>query len=265
MIFMTAAHTDTGPCRETNEDSLIVMRARTGGGEILLAGVCDGMGGLEKGEAASAALVFMLQDWFSRCLPALLRDGLGQELLRTEWRRLAAEADRRIMEHGKRKGIELGTTCAALLLAGDLFFLMNIGDSRIYRITGEAEQLTRDQTRAQMEFEQGLLTADQARRDPGRNLLLQCIGTGPAPEPDFLCGRTEPGQVFLLCSDGFSHELPDSELAAELSLEKLTDEAVMEERLRRLTDLCVARGETDNLSAVLIRICADARPVPQGE
>lgn len=254
MRFLTAMHTETGPCREANEDSMLLMRAETQAGEVALACVCDGMGGLERGEAASAAVVCALRDWFTDRFPALIRSSLHEEAVRKQWSALAMEADRRISDYGIGRKIELGTTCAVILLSEQFWFLMNIGDSRIYRITDSICQLTKDQTWVQREYDLGRMSAEQMRRDPRRNLLLQCIGTGAAVQPDYLCGKTAPGQVFLLCSDGFCHEILPHEFLGTLRPGRLTDQKRMKKKLIELTELGLRRGETDNMSAILIRL-----------
>ena len=78
MHFAAALHTETGPYREKNEDSMLLMQADSSCGQVVMACVCDGMGGLERGEAASAAVVRTMRDWFAERLPGLLA---GQSLL----------------------------------------------------------------------------------------------------------------------------------------------------------------------------------------
>ena len=263
MKFETAVFTDIGPSRAVNEDSMLLMRAETGAGTVLLACVCDGMGGLDLGETASASMIDALHTWFILRLPGLLAEGLREETLADQWKGLAEDADRRIGDYGRQRGKELGTTCAVLLLAGERWFLMNIGDSRIYQIDNDVRQLTTDQTWVQKEFEMGRLTAQQMRTHPRRNLLLECIGTGPLVQPQFRSGRIEGNEAFLVCSDGFCHTLQPDDLAANLHPDHLSDPNMMERQLSGLAKLCLQRRETDNLSAVLIRTCI--QPQRKGE
>ena len=252
MQFAAALHTETGPYREKNEDSLLLMQASCSCGQVLMACVCDGMGGLERGEAASAAVVRMMREWFEKKLPGLLAGGLNGGVLRGQWREAAVRADRRIAAYGHRNGIELGTTCALLLLAGDHYYWMNIGDSRIYRLSDPVCRFTTDQTFVGREVKLGHLTEEEARVHPQRNMLLQCIGTGPAVRPDFGEGKAASGQVFLVCSDGFWHEVTGEEAALRLRSGNLTRTDVLEEILSDLSAVCLERGERDNISAILI-------------
>ena len=252
MHFAAALHTETGPYREKNEDSMLLMQADSSCGQVVMACVCDGMGGLERGEAASAAVVRTMRDWFAERLPGLLAGGLEGQEIRRQWREAAACADRMIAAYGHRNGIELGTTCALLLIAAGHYFWMNIGDSRIYRLSDPVCRLTADQTWVRREVELGHLTEREAVVHPRRNVLLQCIGTGPAVRPDFGEGEAARGQVFLVCSDGFWHEVTEEEAALRLRSRDLTRTEVLEGILSDLSAVCLERGERDNISAILI-------------
>lgn len=255
MKFTSALHTDIGLRKKTNQDSLLLQEAYSSQyGEILFAVVCDGMGGLEKGELASAEVIRAMDQWFKRSLPQLLDGGFQPEALQQQWAALIQEQDRRITDYGDRYRLRLGTTLTALLLIGSRYYIVNAGDSRVYMLTDQVYQLTKDHTLVQMEVDQGRLTPEQAEADSRRNVLSQCIGASDGVFPDFFSGELGSGQVFLLCCDGFRHVITPSEMYRELNWRGLKRESIMQERLVQLTELNKERGETDNISAILIRV-----------
>lgn len=253
MKFLTANHTDVGTRKKTNQDSMLVMQADTDKGQVLLASVCDGMGGLAKGEVASAAMVRAIQDWFANRLPYLLVDGLTPEKLWADWRELVRNTNSKIMEYGRRFHADLGTTCVALLIAENTYYTLNVGDSRIYWITDNIYQLTKDQTYVQQEIDSGRMTYEEAYNHPNRSVLLQCIGASMQVNPAFGQGQTGPGQVFMLCCDGFRHVILPQEFYDSMRPNVLTDEKIMKQQLENLVKLNIQRGEVDNISAILVR------------
>ena len=104
MNFLTAFHTDVGTRKKTNQDSMIIMQAQTEKGNVLFASVCDGMGGLAKGEVASAAMVNAFAGWFEKQLPALLNGSaqktIQEEKLWEQWSSLIERTSRSIESYG---------------------------------------------------------------------------------------------------------------------------------------------------------------------
>lgn len=255
MKFLTAVHTDVGLRKKTNQDSVLVMQADTSAGPVLLASVCDGMGGLAKGEVASAAMVHVLADWFTNSFPVLLSNGFDAEALRLDWEHLVSDTARRITAYGASIHVDMGTTAAVFLVVGDTYYIMNIGDSRVYALTDRLYQLTKDQTYVQREIDMGRMTFEQAASDPQRNVLLQCIGASAVIQPDFFAGRLAPEQTYLLCCDGFRHVIQPQEIYQALGPSAVSDEESMHSALVNLTELNKKRREEDNISAILIRTC----------
>ena len=241
-----------------NQDSMLVLEAQTDRGNILFAAVCDGMGGLSKGETASAAMIRAFEGWFRDDLPALIdqtRAGaLAEDRLRDQWTCLIEGTSRRIEAYGRELHIELGTTASALLLWGGDYYTLNVGDSRVYLLSDRICQLTKDQTYVQRELDAGRMTYEESLTDPMRNVLLQCIGAGGAVSPVFSHGKTAAGQVFLLCSDGFRHVISPEEFYQACYPPRMTGEDGMEQSIVDLTRLNMERGENDNISAILVKI-----------
>ena len=255
MRFMTAHCTDVGLKKQTNQDSMLIQTASSKKyGEIAFAIVCDGMGGLEKGELASAVLIRAMADWFRFELPRLLDQGFAPERLKEQWEMVIHEQDRKISEYGYQNHLRMGTTITALLIIGQSYYIVNVGDSRIYLLTDQIFQLTKDHTLVQMEMDQGRLTSEQAAVDPRRSVLLQCVGASEGVVPDFFAGNAASKQVFMLCCDGFRHVIKPSEFYQSLNYRTLKNEQVMQQKLQELLELNKQRGETDNISAILVRV-----------
>ena len=122
MGFLSVVHSDRGIKKNTNQDSVLIKEASTDYGDVMLAVVCDGMGGLAKGEVASAALIKAFSMWFEVQFPELLyrrrtADGINRMELENEINKLILDVNQRIADHGKISHIAMGTTAAVLLMA----------------------------------------------------------------------------------------------------------------------------------------------------
>ena len=114
------------------------------------------------------------------------------------------------------------------------------------------EQLTTDQTFVAREVKKGTMTPEQARIDKRRNMLLQCVGASAKIEPEVLSGKTEKG-VYMLCTDGFRHEITEQEIQKYLKPSALKKKDTMQKNIRYLIDQAKNRQEKDNISAVVIK------------
>ncbi len=261
--YTVAAHSDVGTTKAVNQDSLTVKVANTMNGEAACAVICDGMGGLEQGEVASTAVVRAYEQWFLRELPQLLARGFSEKQLEQVWMRLANDCNVRIADYSREQKAPMGTTLTAMLLLEGRYYISHVGDCRVYVMGNGMEQLTADQTYVAREVALGHMTPEQAQTDARRNVLLQSIGTVNCVKPDFLMGDFYDDDTFLVCSDGFRHKLTDVELYdyCHTSLEgmewfvenRLNNSHFMNGRLRYLVENIKARGERDNISAVLIK------------
>lgn len=254
MNFLTAFHTDVGIKKKTNQDSLLIHQAQTDAGNVLLAVICDGMGGLAKGEVASACMIQNFSNWFQQELPSMLSAGLQPEALRESWERLVNQVNHKITNCSIKQNVSMGTTCVALLIVNTTYYIMNIGDSRIYLISDNIYQLTKDQTYIQREMDAGRMTYEQAMVDPQRNVLLQCIGASPVVQPDFYMGEVSINQCYMLCTDGFRHVITPQEFYQYLNPVAATDSATMQRNLAYITEMNKQRNETDNITSALIRV-----------
>lgn len=254
MDFVTAFCTDVGIKKETNQDSMLLQRADTDYGPVLFAAVCDGMGGLAKGEVASAEAVRMLSAWFCRDFPKILYEEFNEAVLKNSLYTLVEDTSSKIGRYGSKIGINLGTTIVALLIACGRYFIVNVGDSRAYRITSQIEQLTHDQTVVQREIDMGRLTPEEAYVDPRRSVLLQCVGATDHVVPDFYSGTVSGNENFMLCCDGFRHVIAPEEFYEGLNPQAAATQQQLQANLQYFVDTNKYRQETDNISALLIHL-----------
>lgn len=256
MSYLAAVHTDQGLVKKINQDSLCVMEAQTSAGQILMAVICDGMGGLEKGEVASASVARAFSEWFTQELPTQVTGVNYWSEIKSRWRQLLLDENQKISRYGRAQGVQLGTTVSAFLLVNEERYLIaHVGDSRIYRLDDRGIcQITEDQTVTASEVRAGRLTPQQAENDPRRSVLLQCVGASPKMQPDILEGEVERDQAFLLCSDGFRQKLSSEELYEKLCPSVVQNEEEMGNNLLWLTELGKERQEKDNISSILIQV-----------
>lgn len=261
MGFLSIVHSDVGIRKNTNQDSVLIKEASTDYGDVMLAVVCDGMGGLAKGEVASAALVRTFSSWFEEKFPEILyekrtADGIDRLELENELNALVIDVNHRISEHGKESHVAMGTTAALLLMAEGRYYTMNVGDSRVYVLeSSRMTQLTKDQTFVQKEIDQGRMTPEEARNHPQRNVLLQCVGASEIIIPEFTSGEYKKDQIFMICSDGFRHLITEEELIKIIGPDKLGTEKEMQDAALYCTELNKSRQEKDNISVILIKTC----------
>ena len=257
MSFLIASHSDIGIRKNTNQDSLLIKIAQTYLGEACLCVVCDGMGGLAKGEVASATVIRAFEQWFEVSFPVILQKGFFISDVKHQWDNMVLELNQKLAAHAAKQGTRMGTTIVAMLIIDGRYYIMNVGDSRAYMLTNRMYQLTKDQTFVQYEIDCGRITEEEARYHPQRNVLLQCVGASDFVTPDFYEGEVCPGSVFLLCTDGFRHIITPEEIYEQMNPNMLTDEKIMKENAVWLTELNKQRQETDNISVAVIKICQE--------
>lgn len=234
MRFLTGAYWDSGG-RLQNQDSLTIQQVMTSAGRVCMAVVCDGIGGLAEGETASGYVVERLTANFYRQLVVQIGKGRGVRLLRNSILRCLYSVNEELCRYASAKDIKLGTTVSVLLLWKRQYLICHIGDSRIYRCKSRKPEL---------------LTQDHRS---GRHGLLKCVGSFPFQMPDFRTGHVWLRQGFLLCTDGFSNRQAwDERLFGPKEI--LTEEQI-ERRLAASAAAVKKSGETDNLSAIYVKVC----------
>lgn len=254
MSFLATVHTDAGIGKENNQDSALQIEARTDFGDVMLSVVCDGMGGLDKGEVASATVIEAFGEWFEKELPKLIHLEDVERMIFGEWEELILDCNQKISAYADELRIKMGTTLNAILFLRGRYYIANVGDSRAYLLSDGLYQLTKDQTLVQREVDMGRLTAEKAAVSPRRNILLQCVGASPIVTPDYYSGSFAAGQVFMQCSDGFRHVVTGEEIYRYLNTQELTDERKMADNAVYLIELNKNRQEKDNITVLLVKV-----------
>lgn len=253
MNFLSGAYTDVGIKKDKNQDSHSMTVVKTPYGNIAFAVICDGMGGLSKGEVASSYVVGLFDKWLRTDLPNVLKNGALQDL-EYQWNGIVQSANIKIAEYSKQFGINMGTTLTAVLFYNNKGYVMHVGDTRLYKITGNSlEILTEDQTYVAREVRRGNMTPEQAEADPRRNVLLQCIGASRVVEPQYFQFEFDKNQTYMLCSDGFRHKISDREILSAFSPDMISDKDTIIQNSRALVELNKSRMETDNITVLTIK------------
>lgn len=253
MAFLIAAHTDIGK-KDVNQDAFCVRTANTCLGDMAMAVLCDGMGGADDGDKASEDTVAAFCAWFERQLPSLVADGFCAEKLERSWKNLIAEQNARLIRYGEEHNRKLGTTASALIVCKEQCHIVHIGDSRIYQLDKKRiTQLTTDHSLVAEEVRRGILTPQEAKRDPRRNQLTQCIGIRGETRPEFTSFSQRKNTSYLLCSDGFVHENEDRAVWETVNPRRARNEEKMQKGLAALTEHAKEAGESDNITTVLLQ------------
>lgn len=251
--FIVTASTDIGLTKKTNQDSFVARTFNTKQGKIVMAVLCDGMGGLSKGEIASASVVHAFSKWADIQLPALCENKILDSSIQKDWTNIAIEYNQKIKDYAASYGTNMGTTVTAMLLTENRYYILNIGDTRAYEITNQISLLTKDQTVVAREVEMGNLTWEAAEKDARRSVLLQCIGASDEVYPDMFYGETKQNAVYMICSDGFRHEITANEILEYLNPAVMLDSTSMKQNMNSLIELNKQRQERDNISVISIR------------
>jgi protein phosphatase len=201
------------------------------------------MGGAAAGEIASSMAVSEVLRLLGERNQAAPLEKSIEEAIRT-----ANEAIHSRAEHDPHlRG--MGTTLAGLATKGRRVLVFNVGDSRCYRLRKrKLEQISQDHSLVEEQVRMGRITPDEALRSPLRNVITRALGTQPEVEPDIFEQKAEAGDIFLLCSDGLTGEVPDAQiellLAADLPLEQLC---------ANLVAAANQAGGHDNITCMLVR------------
>jgi serine/threonine protein phosphatase PrpC len=232
--MVSAACTDVGTVRKVNEDALLERP------DIGLWAVADGMGGHRAGDYASQLIV--------RSLDAL-RGPIGAAALLSEARNRLAHVNRRLRSESGGSGQTMGSTVVVLMVSARHYCCLWAGDSRAYLLRDRRlVQLTRDHSHVQELVDRGLLTPKEAHNHPQGNIVTRAVGADDDLMLDKRNDRAHPHDLFLLCSDGLTKEVADSEIAYTL------ESYPVDQAAGALVKLAVTRGASDNVTAVLVEL-----------
>jgi protein phosphatase len=235
--YAAAAVTDCGRKRPSNEDAFGFSV------EHGVYVVCDGMGGAAAGEVASSLAV----DEMMRLLTS--RDAARALVDDAEAAVASANASIFMRARNSRNLSGMGTTLVSLLAEERRGWMINVGDSRGYRMrNSRLEQITLDHSLVEEQVRLGRMDPLEAQRSPFKNVITRALGTQSCVTPDVFELETEPGDLFLLCSDGLTRELSDAVIEWLLKLD-----LPLKEMCARLVAAANDAGGHDNITCLLVR------------
>jgi serine/threonine protein phosphatase PrpC len=246
LILRAVKATSVGRVRDHQEDAVEIFAPpdntpQAQKGQLLI--VADGMGGHNAGEVASEMALTTIRDVFyadpAPDLTANLRSAL-------------AAANEAIFNHSRQTAGQsgMGTTAAVMVVRQNQVQIANVGDSRAYVLrSGKLTQVTTDHSWVEEQVRAGVLTPEQARAHPQRNIITRALGTTPKVQPDFFDGVLNEGDVFLLCSDGLNTHVSDAQIQDVLLTMTSLDQAA-----NRLIQLANDGGGSDNISVIVARV-----------
>lgn len=232
--------TDIGLRRSNNEDAFVISP------ELGFCLAADGMGGAAAGELASSIFAETTLEVFA----ANTDPSEKETLYRVQ--KAFSFSNEKILQHVDQNPDHKGMGCTAELLAfyGGGFVLGHVGDSRTYRFRkGQLRQLTEDHTLVQQQIEEGLVSSENMRNHPLRNVILRALGLNRELALDLLRGKTLPGDLFLLCSDGLTDMIQDDQIQ-----EVLSSDIDIHCKVDQLVESAKVAGGDDNITVVLVAI-----------
>ena len=242
MIYEFCIRTDPGLARENNEDSVALDEPTR------LGILADGMGGYNAGEIASGMATTFIKSELGRWLSQAGRHANSREVRRA-MEICVDNANRSIFNaaNSNPQYSGMGTTLVLGVFQDGKLVLGHIGDSRCYRLrAGEIAQITKDHSLLQEQIDAGLITPEQALTSLNKNLVTRALGVEDAVLLEVNEHKVEPGDLYLMCSDGLSDMLEDDAIAKLLLVEETLDQKVA-----HLIDAANANGGRDNISVLL--------------
>lgn len=230
---------DVGRCRDVNQDHIYVSEEPVGNLPNLFL-VADGMGGHKAGDLASEYTVLQVCEAAEKCM----RD-IPLQILKSAFQYANQKLIEKSWESPAYSG--MGTTLVAVTVKDGTAYVANVGDSRLYKIGDQIEQITEDHSLVEEMVRMGEISKEEARNHPEKNIITRAIGVTETVEPDYFDTKLEKGECLLLCSDGLSNMVSDSQIKD--ILDHRQDLRSGAEELVRTANL---NGGKDNIAVVLI-------------
>jgi protein phosphatase len=245
-----ATATHSGMVRSHNEDSIAADA------QIGLAVLADGMGGYNAGEVASGIAVELIKTEMKKSLSEKMPEELNGQAVEQLVVQHATSANASIYQaaqsHPQYSG--MGTTLVVALWHDNKMSVGHIGDSRLYRLRGEKlEQVTRDHSLLQEQIDSGMITKEQAKHSQNKNLVTRAVGIDPQVETEVHTYPVQPGDIYLLCSDGLSDMVTDEDVELTLSSLQTNLPLAAQQLVQQAND----NGGRDNVSVILVRVLQD--------
>ena len=239
MQFLSEVYWDRG-AGAVNQDSVSLQQVSIRGEKVMFALICDGIGGLAKGEMASGFVAERMTEWFYMEAVRMLKRKKGRKKLVRAGLRALYGCNEDMNIYGKRQGMKFGTTVTMLIMQEKQYVLWHSGDTRMYRIAAGI--------RGNVKIKQ--LTADHTADN---RTLIRCVGSFSWKEPDIQWGKMKKKDILLLCSDGFRNRMPEEKIGETLHPLFIVSQEQMGMRLKEIAGYAKRHGERDNISAIAVK------------
>ena len=230
---------DIGKCREINHDYISVSEEPIGNLPNLFL-VADGMGGHKAGDLASEYTVAKVQEAVSKSMQTI-----PYQILKGAFQYANQKLLEKAGESDSYTG--MGTTLVAATVKNDAVYVVNVGDSRLYKIGDKIEQITEDHSLVEEMVRMGEISKEQARNHPDKNIITKAMGVSDTVEPDYFDTDLQKGECLLMCSDGLTNMVSDRQIKEIVELR--TD---LESCAKELIRAANQNGGRDNIAVVLI-------------
>lgn len=258
-VLEVVTRSDPGMVRSNNEDSVMGNAAL---GFVVLA---DGMGGYNAGEVASGMATTMLGSELAKAFDE--REPSSDAGGGKSWAEVSLQTQMGLVNSAIYQSSQtqpqyagMGTTLVVAVFHDNKVTVGHIGDSRMYRLRGEEFQaITRDHSLLQEQIDAGLITPEQARHSQNKNLVTRAVGIDAEVAAEIHDHEVEPGDVYLLCSDGLNDMVEDDEIAMTLGALSANLDLCATQLIQMAND----NGGRDNVSVILVKVKGEY-PVSRG-
>lgn len=235
--LQTVFLTEVGKVKKVNQDAVFCKHDIIDGHFIGVFAIADGVGGLSEGEVASSIAITSIEHWWDSILPEVI----GKiEKVKYTLKKSFRSANHEILEKSSEKDVRMATTLSALLIYDDYYYVVHIGDSRIYIMNKNHERLTSDHSCVIDKIIDGVTFK--------KNVLTQCLGYKNDIDIQDVTGKIHKKDIFMVCSDGIYKRLTDDAIFKIIKRKRNN----LEKCCRTLIEQAMSRGETDNISVILI-------------
>ena len=237
--------TDTGNIRQNNEDSFIIKEF---GKNLIAAVVADGMGGHKGGVEASSFASSEIMNTIENNSESFIKytDIQKQKFLKNAVVKVNKALYKKSKEDETLSG--MGTTLVVCIIYNNSYYVANVGDSRLYVISDDIKQITKDHSFVNELLDMGAISIEQAKNHPNKNVITRAVGTEESVEADTYTGSINKKDAILICTDGLTNMVDDNTILTVVkdikSPQKVTENLVM---------LAKENGGTDNITAVVIK------------
>ncbi len=241
-MIVFGAKTDVGKVREMNQDFCIASADRP---HLFI--LCDGMGGHRSGDVASRTAAESIETYVRMQSALDYDDEKAERVLRGA----VSYANNIVYTRAKsmKELAGMGTTVDICMVDFDMLYIAHVGDSRVYLLReGQLCQLTTDHSLVEEMIQSGLITESEAQSHPNKNVITRAVGTNRTVQCDFLAQELKQDDILLMCSDGLSNMLTESEMK-NILISSDKPQTIAEE----LVEKANINGGKDNITAIVVK------------